>query len=220
MARHFCWMLKRRAPLLRLVASDVADVDGLALIRSDNPRRLLALAAARFYAEQPDTIVAVTGTNGKTSVSVFVRQIWAEMGFRAASLGTIGIVGPSGTVALQHTTPDPVQMHAALADLTRDGVQHLAVEASSHGLAQNRLDGMRIAAGAFTNLTRDHLDYHGTFEDYFKAKMRLFDELLAPGAVAVVNADIAEAEDIIAPGQIERIDTVYCGRERQRHSTD
>lgn len=188
---------KNKGAVAAIASEDVDDVDGLRLLRSSNPRRMLALAAARFYGAQPDTIVAVTGTNGKTSVTVFVRQIWAEMGFRAASLGTIGIVGPNGTVNLAHTTPDPVQMHAALAQLRSEGVEHLAVEASSHGLDQHRLDGMRIAAGAFTNFTQDHLDYHATFDAYFKAKMRLFEELLQPGAVAVVNADIPEAEDIL-----------------------
>ncbi len=188
---------KAKGAVAAIVSGDVAQDFGLPLLKTDNPRRLLALAASRFYDAQPNTIVAVTGTNGKTSVTVFVRQIWTEMGFRAASLGTIGIVGPSRTVALQHTTPDPVQMHASLAELTEDHVEHLAVEASSHGLDQFRLDGMRIAAAAFTNLTRDHLDYHKTFEDYFDAKMRLFEELLVPGATAVINADIPEAADII-----------------------
>lgn len=188
---------KRQGAVAAIVPEDTQDIEGMPLLRSSNPRRMLALAAARFYGAQPDTIVAVTGTNGKTSVSVFVRQIWAEMGFRAASLGTIGIVGPNGTVNLSHTTPDPVQMHAALANLKSEGVEHLAVEASSHGLDQYRLDGMRISAGAFTNFTQDHLDYHSTFEAYFKAKMRLFEELLQPGAAAVVNADMPEAETIL-----------------------
>jgi UDP-N-acetylmuramoyl-L-alanyl-D-glutamate--2,6-diaminopimelate ligase len=163
--------------------------DGLIALRAENPRRLLALAAARFYGAQPDLTVAVTGTNGKTSVAAFVRQIWEAMGFRAASLGTIGIVGPGGSAYLQHTTPDPVTLHAALAELAADHVSHLALEASSHGLEQNRLDGVRIAAAGFTNLTRDHLDYHATVEDYFGAKMRLFTELLPQGASAVINAD-------------------------------
>ena len=158
-------------------------------IETDNPRRLLALMAARFYDEQPDTIVAVTGTNGKTSVAVFVRQIWAYMGFRAASLGTIGMVGPEGTQYLSHTTPDPVQLAQICAQLRENQVQHLAIEASSHGLAQFRLDGLRLTAGAFTNLTRDHLDYHDTFEAYFQAKMRLFDALLPRGGTAVINMD-------------------------------
>ena len=135
------------------------------IIECDNPRRLLALMASRFYDRQPNTIVAVTGTNGKTSVSVFVRQIWAAMGFRAASLGTIGVVGPDGAEYLAHTTPDPVQLAQLVSKLRDDHVQHLAIEASSHGLAQYRLDGLRLTAGAFTNLTQDHLDYHHSFED-------------------------------------------------------
>ncbi len=167
------------------------------VIESDNPRRLLALMAARFYDRQPDTIVAVTGTNGKTSVSVFVRQIWAAMGFRAASLGTIGVVGPDGSEYLAHTTPDPVQLAALAAKLRDDHVQHLAIEASSHGLAQYRLDGLRLTAGAFTNLTQDHLDYHHSFEAYFAAKMRLFDELLPPGAAAVINMDSPQGADVL-----------------------
>jgi UDP-N-acetylmuramoyl-L-alanyl-D-glutamate--2,6-diaminopimelate ligase len=187
---------KSRGAIAAIASNDAADVAGLTLVRTDNPRRLLALAASRFYSAQPDTIVAVTGTNGKTSVSVFVRQIWAEMGFRAASLGTIGIVGPEGTTYLAHTTPDPVDLHKSVAALAEDHVQHLAVEASSHGLAQHRLDGLRISAAAFTNLTRDHLDYHKTFDQYFDAKMMLFERLLTEGSTAVINADIAEAEEI------------------------
>jgi UDP-N-acetylmuramoyl-L-alanyl-D-glutamate--2,6-diaminopimelate ligase len=187
---------KSKGAVAAIAPLHAPDVPGLPLLRTENPRRLLALAAARFYGAQPETIVAVTGTNGKTSVSVFVRQIWAEMGFRAASLGTIGIVGPDGTTSLAHTTPDPVQLHKALADLAENHVQHLAVEASSHGLVQNRLDGLRIAAGAFTNFTQDHLDYHKSFEDYFDAKMLLFERLLAAGSPAVINADIPEAAKI------------------------
>jgi UDP-N-acetylmuramoyl-L-alanyl-D-glutamate--2,6-diaminopimelate ligase len=171
--------------------------DGL-IVESDNPRQLLALIAARFYERQPDTIVAVTGTNGKTSVSVFVRQIWEAMGFRAASLGTIGVVGPSGSEYLAHTTPDPVQLQKLAAKLRDDHVQHLAIEASSHGLSQYRLDGLRFTAGAFTNLTRDHLDYHATVEDYFAAKMRLFDELLPEGAAAVINMDSPYGAEVLA----------------------
>jgi UDP-N-acetylmuramoyl-L-alanyl-D-glutamate--2,6-diaminopimelate ligase len=167
-------------------------------IRDANPRRLLALAAARFHEQQPEICVAVTGTNGKTSVVSFVRQMWQAMGFRAASLGTVGIVGPEGEEYLSHTTPDPVELHAILARLRReDRVSHLALEASSHGLAQYRLDGMKLAAGAFTNITRDHLDYHASFESYFQAKMRLFEELLPRGAPAVIHADSAEAAQVV-----------------------
>ena len=168
-----------------------------AVIAVENPRRLLALMASRFYDAQPDTIVAVTGTNGKTSVAVFVRQIWEAMGFRPASLGTIGVVGPSGAAYLGHTTPDPVELAKLAADLAEDHVDHLAIEASSHGLEQNRLDGLRLTAGAFTNLTRDHLDYHHTFEAYFAAKMRLFDELLHKGAAAVINMDGDHGQQVL-----------------------
>jgi UDP-N-acetylmuramoyl-L-alanyl-D-glutamate--2,6-diaminopimelate ligase len=188
---------RAKGAIAAIAPLNVPDVAGLAIIRTDNPRRLLALAAARFFGPQPETIVAVTGTNGKTSVSVFVRQIWTAMGFRAASLGTIGIVGPDGTSALAHTTPDPVSLHRSLSQLAEEHVQHLAIEASSHGLVQNRLDGVRVAAGAFTNLTRDHLDYHKTFEDYFDAKMLLFERLLVQGSPAVVNADIPQTSEIL-----------------------
>ncbi|MGI9462933.1 MAG: UDP-N-acetylmuramoyl-L-alanyl-D-glutamate--2,6-diaminopimelate ligase, partial [Aestuariivirgaceae bacterium] len=167
------------------------------VLREDNPRKTLTLMAARFAGHQPETVVAVTGTNGKTSVAAFVRQIWASMRLRAASMGTTGIIGPEGVQSLVHTTPEPVTLHEALNDLDRQGVTHLALAASSHGLQQNRLDGVAIAAGAFTNLTRDHLDYHADFDEYFAAKMRLFDDLLAPGATAVINADMPEAGHII-----------------------
>jgi UDP-N-acetylmuramoyl-L-alanyl-D-glutamate--2,6-diaminopimelate ligase len=154
-----------------------------------NPRRRLARMAARFHAPQPETMVAVTGTNGKTSVSVFTRQIWKHLGLRAASLGTIGIVGPGFEQLGSLTTPDPVSLHRELNILARSGIDHLALEASSHGLDQFRLDGLELAAAAFTNLTRDHLDYHRDMETYFAAKARLFTELLPPDGTAVLNAD-------------------------------
>ncbi|HEY7749186.1 MAG TPA: UDP-N-acetylmuramoyl-L-alanyl-D-glutamate--2,6-diaminopimelate ligase [Aestuariivirgaceae bacterium] len=163
-----------------------------------NPRQRLALAAARFYREQPDLCVAVTGTNGKTSVASFVRQIWQQMGFRSASIGTIGVVGPAGEEYLSHTTPDPVELHAVLAKLkSRDRVSHLSLEASSHGLAQFRLDGVKFAAGAFTNLSRDHLDYHSSFEDYLAAKLRLFEELLPRGSPAVIHIDSSHGQEVL-----------------------
>ena len=164
----------------------------LPVLRDRNVRRGLALMAARFHPRQPDTVVAVTGTNGKTSVVSFVRQIWERMGLKAASLGTVGLVAPEMTEKVAHTTPDPVALHAVLTKLAQCGVTHLALEASSHGLKQCRLDGVRFAAGAFTNLSRDHLDYHADVEDYFDAKARLFTELLLPGAAAVVNTDTPE----------------------------
>lgn len=166
------------------------------LVTSDAPRRTLALLAARFYGAQPETVVAVTGTNGKTSTVHFCRQLWEALGARAASIGTLGLLGPG--IAREGgawiTTPDPVTLHEGLAELARAGVTHLAMEASSHGLVQHRMDGVRIAAAGFTNFTRDHLDMHGTMEAYFAAKVRLFSELLPPGAAAVLNADIPEFE--------------------------
>ncbi len=165
---------------------------GVALVTDDNPRRRLALAAARFYGAQPEIVCAVTGTNGKTSVASFARQLWSALGRRAASIGTLGLVAPSGAVAGALTTPDPVALHAMLADLARDRVDRLALEASSHGIAQSRLDGVALRAAAFTNLTRDHLDYHADMDSYRAAKLRLFDTLLPGDGVAVLNANSPE----------------------------
>ncbi len=170
----------------------------IAIVTDANPQRRFALLAARFYARQPRTIAAVTGTNGKTSVAHFTREIWTALGQRAASLGTLGLVSPAGRRAGPLTTPDPVALHRDLAALAKDGVEHAAVEASSHGLAQFRLDGVRIAAAAFTNLTRDHLDYHGDMAAYRAAKDRLFAELLAPAGAAILNADSPEFERLTA----------------------
>src|SRR5207248_7032693 len=128
-------------------------------------------------------VVAITGTNGKTSVSVFLRQLWEKRAHKAASMGTIGLIGPSEATTLRHTTPDAITLHALLAQLSHEGVDRLALEASSHGLAQFRLDGVRIAAAAFTNITHDHLDYHGDFPHYLAAKLRLFRELLIDDGV-------------------------------------
>jgi UDP-N-acetylmuramoyl-L-alanyl-D-glutamate--2,6-diaminopimelate ligase len=163
-----------------------------ALLAVDDPRHELALIAARFYGRQPKTICAVTGTNGKTSVADFTRQIWAALGHRAASLGTLGIRAPGFAVKGALTTPDPVALHSTLARLAAEGVAFLAIEASSHGLDQSRLDGLSLTAAAFTNLTRDHLDYHVTMDAYRAAKLRLFDALLPRGATAVLNADSPE----------------------------
>jgi UDP-N-acetylmuramoyl-L-alanyl-D-glutamate--2,6-diaminopimelate ligase len=159
------------------------------VVEDADPRRRLALIASRFFAAQPETIVAVTGTNGKTSVASFVRQLWEEQGVSSASVGTIGVVSPRGTRKLNHTTPDPIELHSILAELVKDDVTHLALEASSHGLEQRRLDGVHLAAAAFTNISRDHLDYHASFEDYFAVKLHLFRELLPPGAPAIVDVD-------------------------------
>lgn len=176
------------------------------------PRRALALMAARFYGAQPATTVAVTGTSGKTSVAEFARQLFAACGHKAASLGTIGLVRPDGGVYGTLTTPDPVSLHAMLAELAREGVSHLAFEASSHGLDQHRLDGVVLRAAGFTNLGRDHLDYHPTVAAYLEAKLRLFRDLLPDGAPAVINADDAAADTVIAAARAAGRDVLTVGR--------
>jgi UDP-N-acetylmuramoyl-L-alanyl-D-glutamate--2,6-diaminopimelate ligase len=164
----------------------------VAVICDHNPRRRLARLAARFYTRQPQTIAAVTGTNGKTSVAHFTREIWMAAGHSAASLGTLGLVTRTGRRQGELTTPDPIALHRDLMSLAEQGIEHVAIEASSHGLEQFRLDGLAPAAAAFTNLTRDHLDYHRTVADYRAAKERLFSTLLAPGCPAILNRDSAE----------------------------
>ncbi|HTH97760.1 MAG TPA: UDP-N-acetylmuramoyl-L-alanyl-D-glutamate--2,6-diaminopimelate ligase [Stellaceae bacterium] len=170
---------------------------GLPILTADNPRRALALMAARLHGPQPRIVAAVTGTNGKTSTASFLRQIWAHTGHAAASLGTLGLEGPAGfdlsqafgMTAPAMTTPDPVSLQVLLAALASRGINHTVMEASSHGLDQYRLDGVRVSAAAFTNITQDHLDYHGSMDRYLAAKLRLFTDLLAPGGQAVINAD-------------------------------
>jgi UDP-N-acetylmuramoyl-L-alanyl-D-glutamate--2,6-diaminopimelate ligase len=182
------------------ILTDDADALGLPPERREhipilvdaNPNRPLALLAARFYGRQPSTVVAVTGTNGKTSVVHFVREIWTAIGLPAASLGTLGLVTATGTRPGTLTTPDPVALHRDLAALVANGVEHVAVEASSHGLDQCRLDGLAVSAAGFTNLTRDHLDYHGDMAHYRAAKERLFTSLLVPSGSAVLNTDSGE----------------------------
>jgi UDP-N-acetylmuramoyl-L-alanyl-D-glutamate--2,6-diaminopimelate ligase len=171
--------------------------DSATFVSVKNARRTLALAAAKFFPRQPQTVAAVTGTSGKTSVAAFARQIWSTLGRQAASIGTIGVVSPKGEQYGSLTTPDPVDLHRALDQLAGEGVTHLALEASSHGLDQHRLDGVRIAAGAFTNLSRDHLDYHPTIEAYLAAKLRLFDDLIVPGGTAVIGVDDCYAGQVV-----------------------
>ena len=186
----------------------------IAIVADPNPHRRLALAASRFFGRQPTTIAAVTGTNGKTSVAHFTREIWSALGQPAASLGTLGLVSPDGRYPGALTTPDPVALHRDLNELARGGVEHVVVEASSHGLDQFRLDGLTVAAAAFTNLTRDHLDYHGDINAYQAAKDRLFTNLLTAGGHAVLNTDSPEfprlaalcrdrGHDVIAYGTAE-----------------
>jgi len=163
------------------------------LIEHAEPRRALALLAAAHAGPQPESIVAVTGTNGKTSTVDFMRQLFAHAGQKAASLGTLGVLAPGHDGGIGLTTPDPVVLAETLAQLAREGVRHAALEASSHGLDQFRLDGVRLAAAGFSNFSRDHLDYHGGFDAYRAAKLRLFAELLPAGAPAIVNADMDAA---------------------------
>lgn len=180
-------------------------------IRAEEPRLTLANAAAAFFPQQPGVVAAVTGTNGKSSTVDFLRQIWSSMGRKAASMGTLGAIGPSGVIDLGHTTPDPVAIHATLSQLAAEGVTHAAMEASSHGLSQYRLHGVKLAAGAFTNLTQDHLDYHKDFDDYRRAKMKLFSDLLPKGAPAVINADSPELEAFEAVAQKAGLATFTVG---------
>jgi UDP-N-acetylmuramoyl-L-alanyl-D-glutamate--2,6-diaminopimelate ligase len=184
----------------------------VALIEADHPRLALAKIAARFYARQPKIIAAVTGTSGKTSTTVFARQLWSLLGHRAASLGTIGLIGPGIQYDESLTTPDPLHLHRLLAELADKNIDHLAMEASSHGLDQFRLDGVEVSAAAFTNLTRDHLDYHLTMEAYLTAKLRLFAELLPAGGAAIVNADIPESERILSVAKARRHRIITFGR--------
>jgi UDP-N-acetylmuramoyl-L-alanyl-D-glutamate--2,6-diaminopimelate ligase len=180
------------------LALDEASRRRIAIIADPNPQRRFALIAARFYRRQPRTIVAVTGTNGKTSVAHFTREMWLAAGRPAASHGTLGLISPDGRRPGALTTPDPVALHRDLAALATAGIEHAAIEASSHGLAQFRLDGIDIAAAAFTNLTRDHLDYHGDMATYRAAKDRLFGALLPPGGAAILNADSPEFSRLAA----------------------
>lgn len=186
-----------RGAVAVLAAPDAVVDVAVPVVRDADPRRRLALMAAALAGPQPETIVAVTGTAGKTSVAEFARQIFAAAGRRAVSVGTLGIRGavdvPGGL-----TTPDPVDLHARLATLARDGVTHVAMEASSHGIEQRRLDGVRLAAAGFTNIGRDHLDYHGTFEAYLAAKLRLFETLQPVGARTVVDPDAPGGDAVLA----------------------
>jgi UDP-N-acetylmuramoyl-L-alanyl-D-glutamate--2,6-diaminopimelate ligase len=198
-----------REPLPAPVAEDGNPVP---VIADANPRRRLAMLAARFHGAQPATVAAVTGTSGKTSTVAFTRQIWATLGLKAASMGTLGIVAPGVKRKGALTTPDPVELHAELAALKRAGIEHLAIEASSHGLDQFRLDGIDIAAAGFTNLSRDHLDYHPDMAAYFAAKLRLFDEVMPAGRAAVLNADVPEFDALVAVAKRRRHRVIAYGR--------
>lgn len=196
----------------RLPETAQGEARPVALITDANPRRRLALLAARFYGCQPETVAAVTGTNGKTSVASFTRQIWQALGQDAASLGTLGLQPPRADAPASLTTPDSVELHRCLATLARDHIDHVVLEASSHGLDQSRLDGVRVSAAAFTNLTRDHLDYHGTMEAYLAAKLRLFTGLLQDGGAAVVNIDDPAGADVVAACRARGVRLITYGK--------
>lgn len=170
-----------------MAADDLEGSDAV-LVLAEDPRAALSGAAALWFAAQPETVVAVTGTSGKTSVASFTRQIWQALGHKAISMGTMGVQGDF-QAKLAHTTPEPVTLHRILAEAAGAGITHAAMEASSHGLDQRRLDGVRLKAGAFTNFSQDHLDYHKNFDEYFAAKALLFNHILDEGAAAVINID-------------------------------
>ena len=195
-----------------LPAPTAPDGHRVPVIAVENPRRSLALMAARFFGAQPRTVAAVTGTSGKTSVATFTRQIWSSLGCKAASMGTLGLIAPGTTRKGALTTPDPIALHRDLAGLARAGVTHLSIEASSHGLDQCRLDGIDIAAGGFTNLSRDHLDYHASMETYLAAKLRLFDAVMQTGRAAVLNADSPEYDAFAAVAAHRRHRIIGYGR--------
>jgi UDP-N-acetylmuramoyl-L-alanyl-D-glutamate--2,6-diaminopimelate ligase len=184
----------------------------IALINVPNVRRALALAAAKFYPRQPATVAAVTGTSGKTSVTAFTRQIWTALGHAAASIGTVGVVTPAGEEYGALTTPDPVELHRIVDRIAGEGITHLAIEASSHGLDQHRLDGLRVGIAGFTNISRDHLDYHGTQEAYRQAKLILFRNLVKAQGVAVVAVDHTFAADVKDAARGRSLRIIEVGR--------
>jgi UDP-N-acetylmuramoyl-L-alanyl-D-glutamate--2,6-diaminopimelate ligase len=183
-----------------------------ALIVTDDPRQTLAFTAAIWFGKQPDTIVAVTGTNGKTSVATFIRQIWTELGHAAVNLGTTGVEG-AWTAPLAHTTPEPITLHRVLAEAVENGITHCEMEASSHGLDQRRLDAVQIKAAGFSNLSQDHLDYHATFDAYFAAKAGLFRRVLPEDGMAVINLEDPKGVEMraIAAARGQEILTVGRG---------
>jgi len=186
--------------------------DYVALVNVPNVRRALALAAAKFYPRQPATIAAVTGTSGKTSVVAFTRQIWTALGYAAASIGTVGVVTPTGEVYGALTTPDPIELHRVVDRIAGEGISHLALEASSHGLDQHRLDGLRVGIAGFTNISRDHLDYHGTLEAYLRAKLILFRHLVAADGTAVIAVDHAFATEVADAARERSLRIIEVGR--------
>lgn len=185
----------------------------IACVSVPDVRQALAMIASRFYPRQPQTIAAVTGTSGKTSTVQFTRELWTQGGHQAASLGTLGIISPKTSHYGALTTPDPVTLHKLVDQTASEGVTHLAMEASSHGIHLHRLDYIRVSVAAFTNLSRDHLDYHETMEAYFSAKLRLFSTILRQDGTAVLNADIDEFADIKGICEARKLRTFSFGRQ-------
>jgi len=193
------------------VLGPIGTQSDVPVIEDANPRLRFAKMAANYYGAQPENIAAITGTNGKTSVATFLRQIWECLEYTAANVGTIGVFGAGFEEPGTLTTPDPVTLHATMKRLVDAGVDHLAMEASSHGLEQFRLDGLRIKAAGFTNISRDHLDYHGTMEAYLAAKLRLFSEVVEDGGSVVINADSPHAKDVIQAAQERNLKVISYG---------
>ncbi len=196
---------------LEIAKRDVAKLD-IPFIIVEDPRLALAQAAARYFEGQPATMTAVTGTNGKTSVANFTRQIWVSLGYEAVNFGTTGVEG-AYTEGLKHTTPEPITLHRLLRRLKDEGITHAAMEASSHGLEQRRLDGVYLTVGGFTNFSRDHLDYHKTFEDYFDAKAGLFSRVLPPEGSAVINTLDPKGLELVAIAKVRGQDVITLGQE-------
>lgn len=186
-------------------------VDGALAIHDADPVRRFAEFAARFYPRQPDVIAAVTGTNGKSSTVEFLRQIWRRAGIDGASLGTLGVARGKGWIETGYTTPDAAAVHRALDQLATDGCTHLAMEASSHGLKQKRMDAVKVTLSGFTNLTQDHLDYHPDFADYFASKMKLFLKLAEDGSPAIINVDSDWGGEVAQKSAARGLDVIQVG---------
>lgn len=194
------------------IAADVLAGSSVALIVAQDPRQALAQTASLWFGPHPATVVAVTGTNGKTSVSTFCRQIWEELDMPGVNLGTTGVEG-AWTHPLKHTTPEPITLHRVLAEAAQNGITHVAMEASSHGLDQRRLDGVLLAAAGFSNFSQDHLDYHETFEAYFAAKMGLFNRVLSEDGVAAINLDDPKGPEVAAICNARGQEVIGVGRQ-------
>ncbi len=193
------------------IAKEALGESDAALVIAEDPRQALAFTSALWFGGQPSNMVAVTGTNGKTSVASFTRQIWQELGYRAVNLGTTGVEG-DWQAPLNHTTPEPITLHRMLSGAAIAGVDHAAMEASSHGLEQRRLDGVQLKAAGFTNFTQDHLDYHESFEDYFAAKAGLFARVLPEEGTAVINIDDPRGVDMLAIARARGQEIISVGR--------